>query len=242
MRIFTNPSTGQRYKHPPTKAEAISLSLPFYNDEGNTCLGCNHPDPVRYTSDDTCRKCLIEGTGGYNDQLKNIDWNKYTLRPHGCKGGPHLVKNYKGTTRCATCDETLSPRQEALAASETWYMPDKFCPKCGTLSLKRVQDGACKGCQDLIPLKAPSPRQVAIAARDAWYMPDHHCIKCGKQALKRVANGECQGCTGIVTLAEAEEILADGFRIGRKAAKGLGLLVYRTDCIRSVHNGRPVVD
>jgi len=56
------------------------------------------------------------------------------------------------TSQCTTCKplrthkKGLSPRQEAIKNGDEWYMPNKPCKKCGTISLKRVNNGACKGC------------------------------------------------------------------------------------------------
>jgi hypothetical protein len=41
----------------------------------------------------------------------------------------------------------LSPRQAAIAAGDTWYLPDKPCLKCGKIEFKRVHDGQCEGCK-----------------------------------------------------------------------------------------------
>jgi len=51
--------------------------------------------------------------------------------------------------RCLFCEEDRlkpSPRQAALMAGETWYMPDNDCPRCGTRAERRVADGRCRGC------------------------------------------------------------------------------------------------
>jgi len=51
--------------------------------------------------------------------------------------------------RCHFCEEERSrpsPRQEALMAGKTWYIPAEPCPRCGERAERRVADGRCRGC------------------------------------------------------------------------------------------------
>jgi len=160
---YIDPDTGKAYSHPPSVEKAIELRDHLYVDINTRCDVCDasgkiYEHPIRYVSNNECLKCIVEGDNGYEAQRLNTNWDKYTLKPHGCKGGPHIIKYLKGTKRCATCEEIPSPRQQALAAGETWYLPKHHCTKCGCRALKRVYDGVCQGC-----MNAESPMSMEEA-------------------------------------------------------------------------------
>ncbi len=68
--------------------------------------------------------------------------------PEPCKVQGHLgIRTLRN--ECFFCKQERDkphPRQEAIRAGESWYSPDKPCLKCGQKALKRVSNGACKGC------------------------------------------------------------------------------------------------
>lgn len=42
--------------------------------------------------------------------------------------------------------QPLSPRAQAIKDKAVWYMPTSPCSRCNTISERRVNNGACKGC------------------------------------------------------------------------------------------------
>lgn len=195
---YIDPESGITYSHPSSKQRAKELRDHLYSDANSTCKTCGRKDPLRYVENDQCYSCLIEGHHGVNWFRGHLEGTQFWTQAKGCRGGPHLVKYHKDSKTCATCEELKeargkSPRQRAIEAGESWYLPLEPCDKCGKLEFKRVHDGKCLGCIDT-NIRAPSPRQAAIEAGEDWYMPDIHCAKCGLIAEKRVGNGECKGC------------------------------------------------
>lgn len=201
---YIDPDTGQAHSYPNTKERAIALKSHLYNEDGAVCPDCKaagryHIDPIRYVSTDQCLKCIVEGVDGYEVQRHIIDWSKYTLRPHGCKGGPHLLMYHRGTKRCVTCEKP-TPRQIAQAAGETWYMPDNYCKRCNTQSLKRVNDGRCKGCtppkvKEANPLPADTimDRVTARSLGFKHYRTGAYC-KRGHTGFRYVSTSQCCEC------------------------------------------------
>lgn len=67
---------------------------------------------------------------------------------------------------CYFCEEERKkpkPRQVAITKGETWYTPDKVCPKCGTFEERNVHTGACKGCR---PVKdKATPESIMMKAQ-----------------------------------------------------------------------------
>jgi len=158
------------------------------------------------------------------------------VRSEPCpRSGHYGIRTLKG--HCYFCElerNTKSPRQIAMAASETWYTPTEPCPKCNTLSERRVNDGKCSGCHPNIRKSGDrSPRQAAIAAGQTWYIPDTPCKHCGTLAERNIHNGQCKDCMtptmdgrrspdSIMMEAQPDMI------ISRDQARKLGLKVFRT--------------
>lgn len=73
-----------------------------------------------------------------------------------CGGCRDITLRHATNRECVSCgyvpstgrlsSPTDSPRQTAIANGEKWYMPIDPCPKCATVSLKRVDNGICQGC------------------------------------------------------------------------------------------------
>ena len=170
----------------------------------------------------------------YGDLVQGDNTYRYTLEP--CKKRGHIgVYNGK---KCYLCElesannTELSPRQQALKDKKTWYLPTDACPKCGKVSLRRVTNGQCSTCIDVIPRIAEntSPRQQAIADGQSWYMPTDACPKCGKIALRRVSDGKCKGCVREEIETPEEIMMRDcpDLVITRDDARAMGLKLYRT--------------
>lgn len=198
MRRFLNEQTGVYYAWPTSKGDAINAGIHLYYSTDH-CPTCEtYGDyPLRYVEDDTCVHCLV---AGYNDEMGEIDWEKHTLRPTPCKGGPHLVKFHIGTKKCATCTDRKTPRQAAIAAGETWYMQRVPCSKCGTRALKRVHDGRCQGCEPLsdrqentLPVDTVIDRKTAKSLGFIHYRTGKKC-KGGHTGFRFVSTGHCVQC------------------------------------------------
>lgn len=116
--------------------------------------------------------------------------SEYDITPYPCKKG-HV--GFTRTGKCVECSEHRTPRQKALQSGEAWYTPLAPCPKCNTVSLKRVNNGECQGCVPEKP-KELSAWGIAKEAGQKWYTPDTFCPKCGTKAARYVANGRCSGC------------------------------------------------
>lgn len=182
------------------------------------CVGCqnlksqiaseliHNPHLGNYKTDDEgCHtyqfyKRLVHVSQAWHDEIKQM----VVLVKSGDANGPveccpkgHVGLKLPGAGGCYYCQaKGHSPRKDALAAGEKWYMPPDPCKVCQTTSLKRVDNGQCKGCQMAgRPLKPMSPRQRAIREAARWYTPLVACKGCGMHAKRRVNNGECSGCT-----------------------------------------------
>jgi len=190
--------------HPQSKEEAIAIDDHLYSDLED-CPVCKTAVPNRYVKNDQCLMCLM---GTYNDYAASLQDTEFTTVPKPCKGGPHFPKFLRGSTnrKCLTCQETkrkgLSPRQRALAAGETWYMPETVCPHCHTVSLKRVDNGACRGCKPAPgPRSQPNPlpsdtiidRKTARVLGFKLYRTGDYCRK-GHAGFRYVSTGQCQEC------------------------------------------------
>lgn len=98
---------------------------------------------------------------------------------------------------------SVSPRQAALAAGETWYSPDDACPKCGTHAPRRVNDGRCQGCHPpkrtpRVPLAADViiDRENARLLGLQTYRTGQPCQR-GHNAERYVSTGGCLDCLGV---------------------------------------------
>lgn len=68
-----------------------------------------------------------------------------SISKHPCKKAGHV--GVKDSDNCHLCNIERSPREMALDNGHTKYTPVRPCPKCNTLSPKRVDNGACDGCK-----------------------------------------------------------------------------------------------
>ena len=69
------------------------------------------------------------------------------LKQDECRKSGHILIKKDG--KCLFCSQKkkeLTPRQKAKEDGEMWYMPEVNCEKCGKRSLKRVNNGECRGC------------------------------------------------------------------------------------------------
>lgn len=84
----------------------------------------------------------------------------YTVSPDPCNAKGHIGLKYLG--RCHLCVEDKkrpTPRQAAMMKGDKWYEPELKCVKCGTKSLRRVDNGACSGCLNIEVVDAKIDRR-----------------------------------------------------------------------------------
>lgn len=150
--------------HPTSAEEALEEGLIFFKHRPPVyCAEHNDWWSLRYAKTGISRCCSLNNAG--------IEYEKAFLR--GEPTDPTMARSmgkdyYWKTTEgrfcghpgkttlsgdCYICREERlntppSPRQAAIAAGEKWYMPhdDDPCKKCGQVALRRVTDGACRGC------------------------------------------------------------------------------------------------
>ena len=99
---------------------------------------------------------------------------------------------------------TKSPRQEAIRLGLDWYLPSKPCGHCNTVSLKRVNNGECKGCHDLpkkkrldettvLPNDTIITRLNAIELGLLFYRTGKQCNN-GHDSFRYVSTRHCVEC------------------------------------------------
>ena len=97
-----------------------------------------------------------------------------------------------------------SPRQRAKRANEACYMPNNPCLKCHTLSLKKVHDGSCQGCEpppeptidQTLMRTAPDTIMLLAQARELGYKVYRHGIACHRNHIgwRYVKTRQCIDC------------------------------------------------
>lgn len=134
--------------------------------------------------------------------------------------------------RCYKCAMT-SPRQVAVMAGETTYIPDDNCDQCGYKAPRRVSNSSCTGCEKS-SVAEQSPRQKAVAAGELWYTPTDPCVTCGEVSPRRVNNGSCKSCERKRKVTDGINLPAD-IILTRDMAIIAGIKYYRTG--KFCHNG-----
>lgn len=73
--------------------------------------------------------------------------DEFSVSTEACKVKAHYgLKRYGKCHQCTQDKLKPSPRKQAMMNGETWYTPDKECPRCGTFADRNVHNGTCKGC------------------------------------------------------------------------------------------------
>lgn len=239
----------------------------YYSDE--RCIKCRNKTPIRYVESGNCYGCLqVECKANVYDIVNNpnrhmdrLDFPAFPRDAHSmgldyyftgsaCLQGEHAEQKSITSGKCLSCKPKVSPRQKAIAAGGSHYVPDVDCARCHTRAEKRVDNGACSGCKEKV-IKPKSPRQKAKAAGESHYMPDTACTDCHTIALRAINNGVCTNCTALARKAnprkhgaaqhEASAELMNScpdIVLARDEAKAMGFKVFRTgEYCRKGHTG-----
>jgi len=109
-----------------------------------------------------------------------------------CKGTERITS----TSLCNNCHGSkvrgVSARQQALKEGKEWYTPCQPCKRCNTLSLKRVNNGQCQGCQPVAKF-SDDPRVQAKLNNKVNYIGEE-CTDCGTD-IRVTSTGECMRCS-----------------------------------------------
>ena len=147
-----------------------------------------------------------------------------------------LAERYVANGRCRGCNPiseshskyTRQPnRKEAIVSGEKWYTPVNPCPKCHTLSDRRVSNGQCSGCHPVTQQHHEPKRGRALKRGFKIYLPEHSCPKCNLKAPTWASNNPCMGCTdqpkalSIMLIAQYPDMI-----IQRRDADAMGLVYY----------------
>jgi hypothetical protein len=157
-------------------------------------------------------RCNLRIGGPTNPtEARDRDADYYFRAAMGSKCG-HIGKRTLDD-KCYQCEHDrinsgVSPRQAALAAGETWYMPvdGDLCP-AGHLARRRVVNGSCEECetlrravaaappliQDVWPAELPLSKADAAAAGFKVYRSTSAC-KRGHIGWRYVSTGGCLDC------------------------------------------------
>lgn len=250
--IFSILKGHDMYKNkeqPATRAAAILEKQAVYLRPPELGKFCEHDHCAHlYTETQECVVCTRDAlweTAKANPDTHPLSTEsalalglEYTLNGQACFNGPHLLASPINGGKCFTCSDKKrnSPRQKAMAANELKYMPLEPCAKCQTMSLKRVDNGACDGCAAAAKAsRTLSARMTAKLAGERWYIPEVPCPYCLTVAKKRVDNGHCLGCNppkrGHDHISDSTRAVMDnvapGFILEKSTAVTTGLTAYR---------------
>ena len=135
----------------------------------------------------------------------------YTVSPEQCKQHGHIGMKRLG--KCYECHlekNKPSPRQEAMAKGEKYFMPLKPCPRCNKIALKRINGSVCTGCietdvsvtdnretPDTIMMRDNPDMVISKADAKAYdfkvYRTGEPCRK-GHKGWRYVSTGNCISC------------------------------------------------
>jgi len=124
------------------------------------------------------------------------------------RSGHYGIRTLKG--HCYFCElerNTPSPRQAAIAAGQTWYIPDTPCKHCGTLAERNVHNGQCKGCITPTVDGRRSPDSIMMEAQPDMIVSRDQARKLGLKVFRTgepctrghvgfryVSTGSCINC------------------------------------------------
>ncbi len=146
-------------------------------------------------------------------------------------------------------DAPLTPRQQAIANGESTYIPDTQCIRCNTVAPRRVDNGRCRGCEEMVRearkrnrADAPlTPRQQAFNNGEPEYTSNRQCVRCGYW-VRDTNNGKCVRCEAhrAKPVHSTKQFMIDNptVVISRTDARTAGFKVFRTgEPCRHGHKG-----
>ena len=150
-----------KQKYPPTREEAVKLGLLKYWP-GTACP--RHPTEqyLHYVKSSKAACCVLrDAVDDYN--LAAANGEPLTAADASARGldyywdpTPHACGHTGKCTLRGSCYECrhvrrTSPRQTAIRAGESWYLPDAddLCPGCDKHARRRVSNGSCEECERL---------------------------------------------------------------------------------------------
>lgn len=163
----------------------------------------------------TCWQCSQMKSAQDDARLRN---DPYYVASGPCGGCKEITLRDTTNRECTSCGHvpatgrnastTDSPRQAAIAAGEKWYMPTDPCPKCNTVTLKRVDNGICQGCRprtdndqretpDSIMMRENPDMVISRADAESLDMKVYRTgttCKHGHAAWRYVSTGNCIEC------------------------------------------------
>ena len=221
-RIFTHPD-GTLNPYPFSKEEARRRRSMRYDDH-EPCVKCRDTyhtkTSIKYVHSDRCIHCaFIEAGNFYNltigkpcripimDEMVDAlslchDGTHAVMRPCA-KAGHFGVQTPDGD--CLFCEQDRrntppSPRKIAQRKGDLWYTPDTPCIHCGQKALKRVNNGACQGCNPKREPPAQLPADTILTRADAkllalkMYRTGRPCHQ-GHTGFRYTSTGGCVACT-----------------------------------------------
>lgn len=211
---------------PQSRGAAERRGYRQYVDMTGPCTRCGTGYPIRYTSNNDCKRCVVDDEMKRLTADKSVCWSKFDAirkdadgyyRPsNACYNGPHLRLTCVKTSRCLECRKFKASLEDAKRSGKTRYKPIDPCPICRSHSQRLVADDSCINCKRPFILPAQLLKKIKLIAPlglsrsqagklgYTHFTPAAPCQR-GHTSPRFISSGGCVQCTAELNKARGRK-------------------------------------